>query len=129
MGVFDQFISARLLDRYPQLYRLGQKGEFVCSIVNFINIVQHPYILGMDYKWVLSFPYRLYRVNLLFHLRRCTIGWTAFRTLGMGNNSVHCNAINCPWQSCPYHQVRSPKMTLIPAYGLNGRYLRFQGRL
>lgn len=29
MGVFDQFISARLLDRYPQLYQLGQKGEFV----------------------------------------------------------------------------------------------------
>jgi phospholipid-transporting ATPase len=28
MGVFDQFISARLLDRYPQLYQLGQKGEF-----------------------------------------------------------------------------------------------------
>ncbi|KAL9104966.1 MAG: hypothetical protein Q9163_000138 [Psora crenata] len=28
MGIFDQFISARLLDRYPQLYRLGQKGVF-----------------------------------------------------------------------------------------------------
>lgn len=26
MGIFDQFISARLLDRYPQLYQLGQKG-------------------------------------------------------------------------------------------------------
>lgn len=28
MGVFDQFISSRLLERYPQLYRLGQKGQF-----------------------------------------------------------------------------------------------------
>ena len=28
MGVFDQFISARLLDRYPQLYQLGQKNVF-----------------------------------------------------------------------------------------------------
>lgn len=28
MGIFDQFISARLLDRYPQLYQLGQKGTF-----------------------------------------------------------------------------------------------------
>ncbi|KAG8531589.1 uncharacterized protein KY384_003219 [Bacidia gigantensis] len=28
MGIFDQFISARLLDRYPQLYRLGQAGVF-----------------------------------------------------------------------------------------------------
>lgn len=28
MGILDQFISARLLDRYPQLYQLGQKGVF-----------------------------------------------------------------------------------------------------
>jgi hypothetical protein len=28
MGIFDQFISARLLDRYPQLYQLGQRGIF-----------------------------------------------------------------------------------------------------
>ncbi|EPE04901.1 phospholipid-translocating p-type atpase [Ophiostoma piceae UAMH 11346] len=28
MGILDQFISARLLDRYPQLYSLGQKNEF-----------------------------------------------------------------------------------------------------
>jgi phospholipid-transporting ATPase len=29
MGVFDQFVSARMLDRYPQMYMLGQKSEFV----------------------------------------------------------------------------------------------------
>ncbi|CCE64475.1 hypothetical protein TPHA_0H02720 [Tetrapisispora phaffii CBS 4417] len=28
MGVFDQFVSNRLLERYPRLYRLGQKGQF-----------------------------------------------------------------------------------------------------
>jgi phospholipid-transporting ATPase len=28
IGVFDQFVSARLLDRYPQLYRLSQSGRF-----------------------------------------------------------------------------------------------------
>ncbi|ODV79377.1 putative phospholipid-transporting ATPase [Suhomyces tanzawaensis NRRL Y-17324] len=28
MGVFDQFVSARLLDRYPQLYQLGQQKKF-----------------------------------------------------------------------------------------------------
>ncbi|CAK7270470.1 aminophospholipid translocase [Sporothrix epigloea] len=28
MGILDQFISARLLDRYPQLYGLGQRNEF-----------------------------------------------------------------------------------------------------
>jgi phospholipid-transporting ATPase len=29
MGVFDQYVSARMLDRYPQMYMLGQKSEFV----------------------------------------------------------------------------------------------------
>ncbi|CEP15033.1 hypothetical protein [Parasitella parasitica] len=28
IGVFDQFASARLLDKYPQMYILGQKNEF-----------------------------------------------------------------------------------------------------
>lgn len=28
MGVFDQFVSARLLDRYPQLYQLGLQRKF-----------------------------------------------------------------------------------------------------
>jgi phospholipid-transporting ATPase len=28
IGIFDQFVSARVLDRYPQLYTLGQKNVF-----------------------------------------------------------------------------------------------------
>ncbi|KAJ3113004.1 hypothetical protein HK100_002128 [Physocladia obscura] len=28
LGIFDQFVSARMLDRYPQLYKLGQRSEF-----------------------------------------------------------------------------------------------------
>lgn len=28
LGAFDQFVSARLLDRYPQLYKLGQEKRF-----------------------------------------------------------------------------------------------------
>lgn len=28
IGVFDQFVSARMLDRYPQLYKLGQQNYF-----------------------------------------------------------------------------------------------------
>lgn len=28
LGIFDQYVSARLLDRYPQLYRLTQSGVF-----------------------------------------------------------------------------------------------------
>jgi len=28
LGILDQFVSARLLDRYPQLYNLGQQNKF-----------------------------------------------------------------------------------------------------
>ncbi|KAJ9119842.1 hypothetical protein QFC24_005556 [Naganishia onofrii] len=28
IGIFDQFVSARMLDRYPQLYQLGQSNSF-----------------------------------------------------------------------------------------------------
>ncbi|KAL2918308.1 aminophospholipid translocase [Polyrhizophydium stewartii] len=28
IGVFDQYVTARMLDRYPQLYQLGQTNEF-----------------------------------------------------------------------------------------------------
>ncbi|KAJ3327112.1 hypothetical protein HDU76_012352 [Blyttiomyces sp. JEL0837] len=28
IGIFDQYVSARMLDRYPQLYKLGQRSEF-----------------------------------------------------------------------------------------------------
>ena len=28
IGIFDQYVNARLLDRYPQLYQLSQKGVF-----------------------------------------------------------------------------------------------------
>lgn len=29
LGVFDQFVGARMLDRYPELYTLGQNNAFV----------------------------------------------------------------------------------------------------
>ncbi|KAI5863163.1 phospholipid-translocating P-type ATPase [Durotheca rogersii] len=48
MGILDQFISARLLDRYPQLYTLGQKNQFF-KIGTFsawiANAVYHSIIL------------------------------------------------------------------------------------
>ncbi|KAJ1557544.1 hypothetical protein HK096_006686, partial [Nowakowskiella sp. JEL0078] len=28
IGIFDQYVSARMLDRYPQLYQLGQRSQF-----------------------------------------------------------------------------------------------------
>lgn len=48
MGILDQYISARLLDRYPQLYTLGQQNQFfkVSTFFAWIaNAVYHSLIL------------------------------------------------------------------------------------
>ncbi|KAI9675325.1 MAG: hypothetical protein M1817_001228 [Caeruleum heppii] len=55
MGIFDQFISARLLDRYPQLYQLGQKGVFfkMHSFFSWIlNGFYHSLILYFASSWI-----------------------------------------------------------------------------
>ncbi|KAH6565483.1 hypothetical protein BASA62_007225 [Batrachochytrium salamandrivorans] len=35
IGVFDQFVSARVLDRYPQMYQLGQRNAFYSHTIFF----------------------------------------------------------------------------------------------
>lgn len=70
MGILDQFISARLLDRYPQLYGLGQRNEFF-KIKIFVG-------------WILSATYHsilLYVFSELF--------WYDDRTLSNGQTGGH----------------------------------------
>ncbi|KDQ53432.1 hypothetical protein JAAARDRAFT_137304 [Jaapia argillacea MUCL 33604] len=48
IGVFDQFVSARILDRYPQLYMLGQKNTFFTKTAFWLwvgNALYHSLIL------------------------------------------------------------------------------------
>jgi magnesium-transporting ATPase (P-type) len=48
IGILDQFISARLLDRYPQLYSIGQENQFfkIRVFTNWIiNAFYHSLIL------------------------------------------------------------------------------------
>ncbi|KAL8642664.1 MAG: hypothetical protein Q9228_000669 [Teloschistes exilis] len=54
MGIFDQFISARLLDRYPQLYQLGQKGVF--------------FKMHSFFSWILNGFYHSLIAYILFEL-------------------------------------------------------------
>ncbi|KAL9005389.1 MAG: hypothetical protein Q9188_001831 [Gyalolechia gomerana] len=54
MGIFDQFISARLLDRYPQLYQLGQKGVF--------------FKMHSFFSWILNGFYHSLLTYILFEL-------------------------------------------------------------
>jgi hypothetical protein len=57
MGILDQFISARLLDRYPQLYSIGQNNTFfrVRTFASWIaTAVYHSFILyvGGELFWL-----------------------------------------------------------------------------
>ncbi|KAF8178511.1 calcium transporting ATPase [Mycena galopus ATCC 62051] len=48
IGVFDQFVSARILDRYPQLYILGQKNVFFTKTAFWMwvgNALYHSFLL------------------------------------------------------------------------------------
>lgn len=48
IGIFDQFVSARVLDRYPQLYALGQKNVFFTKTAFWMwigNALYHSLIL------------------------------------------------------------------------------------
>ncbi|GJJ05826.1 hypothetical protein Clacol_000013 [Clathrus columnatus] len=48
IGIFDQFVSARILDRYPQLYTLGQSNAFFTRTsfwLWIINALYHSLIL------------------------------------------------------------------------------------
>lgn len=48
IGIFDQFVSARVLDRYPQLYMLGQRNAFFTKTsfwMWIINALFHSVIL------------------------------------------------------------------------------------
>lgn len=56
MGILDQFISARLLDRYPQLYNIGQNNTFfrVRTFAAWIaNAVYHSLVLYLagEFMW------------------------------------------------------------------------------
>lgn len=56
LGILDQFVSARLLDRYPQLYTLGQQNRFftIRVFINWIlSAIYHSLILyiGAEFFW------------------------------------------------------------------------------
>lgn len=58
LGIFDQFVSARILDRYPQLYMLGQKNAFFTRTAFWlwiVNALYHSLVMSFLAKyWVVA---------------------------------------------------------------------------
>jgi phospholipid-transporting ATPase len=83
IGIFDQFVSARILDRYPQLYMLGQRNVFFTKTAFWMwvaNALFHS-LVSIRIRWVLLVPSNIYTgcVRLLDHSvvgRPQVIQWT-----------------------------------------------------
>jgi Phospholipid-translocating P-type ATPase C-terminal len=105
IGIFDQFVGARLLDRYPQLYRLGQRGEFVNHSFDCANLVQPQNLLGLGIEWLLPFGSYLHRVLILLQMGWRRIQWSGLGIMGMGHDLVYHSSIDSPWQGRSYNKV------------------------
>ena len=55
IGVFDQFVSARILDRYPQLYMLGQRNAFFTKTAFWMwvgNALYHSIVRALAHLFI-----------------------------------------------------------------------------
>ena len=55
IGIFDQFVSARILDRYPQLYTLGQSNAFFTRMsfwLWIINALYHSLVCNILFEFI-----------------------------------------------------------------------------
>ena len=79
LGVFDQFVSSRLLERYPQLYKLGQRGKF--------------FSVQIFWSWI---------VNGFYHSAVVFIGTMLFYRYGTSLNMHGAVADHWTWGVCIY---------------------------
>ena len=66
IGVFDQFVSARILDRYPQLYILGQKNTFFTKKTFWLWVVNALYHSLVSETSIQAFTCRWQDAQILF---------------------------------------------------------------
>jgi len=71
IGVFDQFVSARILDRYPQLYTLGQENVFFTKTAFWLWIVNALY-----HSLVCPYQPRDWRILIKLHSVKVTFGFS-----------------------------------------------------
>ena len=112
IGVFDQFVSARILDRYPQLYILGQKNRFFTKTAFWLwvaNALYHSLVSAI--KYIISSSPRT-TLDLVWILCYLVLGrspagrWPGLGSLVLGNNALSCSPPYSSWESCSDIRVR-----------------------
>ncbi|KTW27924.1 uncharacterized protein T551_02891 [Pneumocystis jirovecii RU7] len=137
IGVFDQFLSARLLNRYPQLYKLGQFKTFfnVKSFWSWIaNGFYHSLILYFTSKYIFKndlpqadgkigghwvWGTTLYATVLATVLGKAALiinSWTTYTILAIPGSFII-------WLTfLPIYTIIAPKLGIsVEYYGINSR--------
>lgn len=71
IGIFDQFVSARILDRYPQLYMLGQNNAFFTKTAFWLwvgNALYHSIVRTASFHIPMDDIYWLFQVTFGFSI-------------------------------------------------------------
>lgn len=131
IGIFDQYISANMLNQYPQLYRIGQEGKFFNveifwswavngfyhSAIIYIAVI-NIYKYGNQFLdgeiadiWVVGIT--LYTVCLLTSLGKAALvssQWTKFTLVAIPGSFA------CWFVAFPLYTVIAPKVNVSKEY-------------
>ncbi|KAF3906618.1 hypothetical protein ABW20_dc0109055 [Dactylellina cionopaga] len=127
MGVFDQYLSARMLDRYPQMYQLGQKGYFfkMSSFWSWlINGFYHSLLLYIASEFVFQWDLPQSDGRIAGHWVWGTTNYTAALTIVLCKAALVTNI----WTK--YHVIAIPGsiviwLAFLPAYATVAPMLHF----
>jgi phospholipid-transporting ATPase len=95
IGIFDQYVSARMLDRYPQLYQLGQQNYFFTPQTFFYwvgNAFYHSVVSiemfstrsSLNQQVLFFFSYAVYYGDMISNDGKASGLWVWGTTLYMG---------------------------------------------
>lgn len=127
LGIFDQFVSARLLDRYPQLYRLSQRSTFF-RLRSFLEWIANGFYHSLLIYFVSAL---IYQGNLIEGSGKPSGLWvwgTTVYTAGLCTVLGKAALITNVWTK--YHVLAIPGslgiwLAFIPVYGTVAPLLNF----
>jgi len=108
IGIFDQFVSARILDRYPQLYILGQRNEFFTKTAFWLwvanalyhSLVRYLFIFNLIGVCLTPSPDFIWFLCDLVLGRPQVVRWFCQWSLVLGDDSVPRCTPDCAGQGC-----------------------------
>ncbi|KAF1808822.1 cation transport ATPase [Eremomyces bilateralis CBS 781.70] len=127
IGIFDQFVSARLLDRYPQLYQLSQKNMFFRTH-NFFSWVLNGFYHSLILYWAGNYIYHWDKPQSDGKTPGHWVWGTALYTAGLMTTLGKAALISTQWTKWTFAAIPGSFavwMVFLPAYASAGPALGF----